>query len=427
MVICLRLSLYAQKRQVPLSDTSATGVRFLSGLHWQQVVAKAKSENKYIFLDCYTTWCGPCKKMDMEVYPVQQVGDTVNTYFIAVKEQMNRTKKDNEGIQNSYPDADYISQHYKITVYPTYLFFTPDGRLLDKSIGFMDVNGFLKLLIGVINPKTNYYVLLNSYIQGKRNMADMIYLAEKASLLGDTLQLKEILKLYYADLNKKDWLKKENVIALRRFTSTSHEIGFSIFYKNADSIDKIMEDADHNYAEGMITAIIQHEMINPLIVKAVGAYDTIPNWSAMLSKIKQKYNPYYAERSVIAARSTWAGKHKDWVEWSKYYILYEQKYGPKTATGQWIAFHLNNCAWAVFQHSDDKNALQTALSWSSRAVMMDPIPNWMDTYANILYKLGKNDVAIKWEKLAVQGEPQNMDFQKAIEKMKKGESLGSGN
>lgn len=29
---------------------------------------KAKKENKYIFMDCYATWCGACKMMEQEVY-----------------------------------------------------------------------------------------------------------------------------------------------------------------------------------------------------------------------------------------------------------------------------------------------------------------------------------------------------------------------
>lgn len=38
-----------------------TGIHFEHTLTWQQVQEKAKAENKYIFIDCFTTWCGPCK------------------------------------------------------------------------------------------------------------------------------------------------------------------------------------------------------------------------------------------------------------------------------------------------------------------------------------------------------------------------------
>jgi thiol:disulfide interchange protein len=46
---------------------SSKGIRFEHGLSWAQVKEKAKAENKYIFMDCYATWCGPCKAMDKNV------------------------------------------------------------------------------------------------------------------------------------------------------------------------------------------------------------------------------------------------------------------------------------------------------------------------------------------------------------------------
>ena len=38
------------------------GIYFENSLTWEQVEQKAKDENKYIFIDCYATWCGPCKE-----------------------------------------------------------------------------------------------------------------------------------------------------------------------------------------------------------------------------------------------------------------------------------------------------------------------------------------------------------------------------
>ena len=49
------------------SQDTTKGIHFVNGLSWQEVLQKAKAENKYIFVDCYATWCGPCKAMDKEV------------------------------------------------------------------------------------------------------------------------------------------------------------------------------------------------------------------------------------------------------------------------------------------------------------------------------------------------------------------------
>ncbi len=45
------------------------GIQFLKDLSWEQILAKAAKENKFVFVDCYATWCVPCKTMDNNVYP----------------------------------------------------------------------------------------------------------------------------------------------------------------------------------------------------------------------------------------------------------------------------------------------------------------------------------------------------------------------
>ena len=57
------------------------GIKFEQG-NWANTLAKAKAENKIVFVDAYTTWCGPCKKMDAETFPDKMVGDFYNKNFI---------------------------------------------------------------------------------------------------------------------------------------------------------------------------------------------------------------------------------------------------------------------------------------------------------------------------------------------------------
>ena len=51
------------------------------GTTLEQASAKAKAEKKLIFLDCFTTWCGPCKKMAREVFPTEVAGAYMNPKF----------------------------------------------------------------------------------------------------------------------------------------------------------------------------------------------------------------------------------------------------------------------------------------------------------------------------------------------------------
>ncbi|MEZ4982778.1 MAG: thioredoxin family protein [Saprospiraceae bacterium] len=35
---------------------------------WNEAMAEAAKTNKLIFMDAYTTWCGPCKMMSKNVF-----------------------------------------------------------------------------------------------------------------------------------------------------------------------------------------------------------------------------------------------------------------------------------------------------------------------------------------------------------------------
>ena len=62
----------------------AQGIQFREG-SWKEILEIAKKENKLVFVDNYTSWCGPCKKMVSEVFPLKEVGDFYNANFICYK------------------------------------------------------------------------------------------------------------------------------------------------------------------------------------------------------------------------------------------------------------------------------------------------------------------------------------------------------
>ncbi|HEY0896201.1 MAG TPA: thioredoxin fold domain-containing protein, partial [Sphingobacteriaceae bacterium] len=111
------------------------GVAFTKGLSWAQIKEKAKTEQRYIFVDTYTTWCLPCKEMEKEIFPQPAVGAFFNANFINVALQLDVTKKDNEEVKRRYEDARYFLNTYKIRSFPTYLFFDPYGELVHTING----------------------------------------------------------------------------------------------------------------------------------------------------------------------------------------------------------------------------------------------------------------------------------------------------
>lgn len=90
---------------------------------FNQVIAKAKKENKKIYIDCYTSWCIPCKILIDEIFPNKMVGDFMNDKFVSVRVDMEK----GEGV--------VLRKKYNISIYPTILILNSDGTELSRSVG----------------------------------------------------------------------------------------------------------------------------------------------------------------------------------------------------------------------------------------------------------------------------------------------------
>src|SRR5262245_61718191 len=61
------------------------GIHFETGLTWEQVKSKAKAENKYIFVDCFSKYCRACVVAKKTIYPKGEVGTFFNQHFLNVE------------------------------------------------------------------------------------------------------------------------------------------------------------------------------------------------------------------------------------------------------------------------------------------------------------------------------------------------------
>ncbi len=50
--------------------SSAQGIHFETG-NWKAVLAKAKKENRLVYMDMYATWCAPCQVLAKNIFPLK--------------------------------------------------------------------------------------------------------------------------------------------------------------------------------------------------------------------------------------------------------------------------------------------------------------------------------------------------------------------
>jgi len=90
---------------------------------------KAAQEKKVVFIDFYTTWCGPCKMLDKQTWPNPTVRKFLRQHTIPLRLDAEREK--------------VIAKRYRINVYPSLVFIKPDGTERGRFAGFRDPQAFL--------------------------------------------------------------------------------------------------------------------------------------------------------------------------------------------------------------------------------------------------------------------------------------------
>lgn len=100
---------------------------------YADVLKMAKKQHKLIFVDVFTSWCGPCKHMAKEIFPQPQAGEFYNTHFLNL--QLDAEKSE---------DGKKVAKQFGVSAYPTFLFINGEGELVYRFLGGRMIDMFVK-------------------------------------------------------------------------------------------------------------------------------------------------------------------------------------------------------------------------------------------------------------------------------------------
>lgn len=149
LTLCLALAGLAASAQTNFREIS-----FDEGLK------AAKAENKLLFVDCYTQWCGPCKMMANTVFPDSTLGAWMNSKFVCMKIDMEK----GEGPE--------LMKRYDVNAFPTFLVLNHEGKLQGRTVGGMSADKFSHVIDSVIN--NNKLAAMTAEYDGGRRDADFL-------------------------------------------------------------------------------------------------------------------------------------------------------------------------------------------------------------------------------------------------------------
>lgn len=358
-----------------------TGIVFHQGT-LSEALAQAQKEGKYLFLDAHTEWCGPCKWMAANAFMDPRAASLFNSNFINYKMDMEKGEGPATG------------KKYAVTAYPTLLFLNGEGELMEKAVGARDVMGLMALGESV---KSDQFVSLSQmdarFREGNYDRAFLHAYLDRLYLGG--LDADAPLKVYGEGMKGAALLEKENWDVFDKMMWGIGTEAFRYFTAHyAEFVERYGKGACHFK---VTQAYVRH------CIDAVNKKDDVAFEEGM--------------RSMVATGIAGMDREAQRIRVIRYELL--KDYGQLVEAMDVLvskydfdnAMELNNFAWTVYEGTDDKKLLQSALEWANRAVQIQPDYYDLDTQAMILYKLGYKKKAIAAAEAAIEaGKKSGADY-----------------
>jgi thiol-disulfide isomerase/thioredoxin len=209
------LSASAQNREIAFKDAD-----------WKTQLATAKKENKLIFFDAYTSWCGPCKMMAKDVFTKDSVADLFNNTFHNVKYDMEKG------------EGPTLKNKYEVSAFPTYLFINGDGEIVHKIVGSMPAAEFMEEAGKALKPENTAFGLAKKFNSGDHSEATAVAYMEALEKAYESDKMGAVAKVYFDGLPKTVLMDANNWnLALKYLNNPSSE-AFAYLYANKTELEK---------------------------------------------------------------------------------------------------------------------------------------------------------------------------------------------
>lgn len=361
--------------QPVLSQTKQ--IEFMFGT-WEEVKFKALQENKMIFVDAYTTWCSPCKKMDKEVFTNDSVADIYNSNFINFKIDMEK----GEGKELSGYDQWWVQ------AFPSYLYFTTEGEQVHRAVGYHEVQNFIQLGQDALSYDNRIVRLIERYKNGERTPEFMLRYI-KALKNSGKYSWKDVAAEYVSALNDSSLFERSNWELVRVVRPKLSSPVVSFIEGNYAKFEALYGKDEAGATLGEIYA---DTLGMAMYLKRGKNYDATKHYIRNRSK-----DNIYTEQIISFFDMLYYERKKDWKNYAQAALTFFDIYENYQHAEQ-----LNAAAWLFFKYTKDEKKLLRATEWAKMAVNKEESPENLDTYANLLFVTGNKQEAIEKEKRAIE-------------------------
>jgi Glycosyl hydrolases family 2, sugar binding domain/Glycosyl hydrolases family 2/Glycosyl hydrolases family 2, TIM barrel domain len=269
-----------------------------------------------------------------------------------------------------------------------------NARIVPRAKNYTSATAGFAVMAADASPEPQRYAgLLSEYRNGRRDLPFLKRLALMAFRQNDQAQGTEVGNGLIARLRKP--YSKDAWALIAALTRTSKDSGYELLRSKGGEANAVLGP---QAAEKKILEVISREAIDPYFTDK----KRVPDWQTLEQSVGARYGPLGSE-AVYGARMMYELVKEDWPKFGEFYARYFA-----TAISR-SGYPLHTLSYQVLENVNDSRALTTAIHVMNHYLDADkeiPVlrhydPTALDTYANLLYKVGRKKDALAWEQKAV--------------------------
>lgn len=345
-----------------ISTSVSAQIQFEDNVPFQQVLNRSKSENKLIFIDCYTTWCGPCKWLVSNVFSDKKLGEIYNSQFVNYKLDMEK----GEGLD--------LAKKFGVQAYPTLLWLNENEEVVYRIVGTNTIESFLGYASSLKDDENHFPSMVKKFEAGNREPEFLKKLA-LAAINGYDLNASIYVEAYLNTISKEDWSNTENNTFIYSASKTFDSNTTKHVLENSKKFEPTL-------VEAIKSQCLDYELRGALESKSEERLKVMLTMVDRYSPERQEY-----KRSAELYFYKTIGDRKKLNEMASKYL--KSSKDPNL---------LNEYAWERFENETDLTLLKEAISWAERSVKLEKHFYNTDTLGQLYKKVGNAKKAHKWLK-----------------------------
>ncbi len=336
-------------------------------LPFKDLVAKAKKENKILFIDAYTTWCGPCKMMEKNTFTKKSVGDYYNSNFVNARFDMEK----GEGRD--------IAARYGVRSYPTYLFLNGDGELVSQNFGYMEEGLFLSMAQDINSPNNKKGSLRERFANGEKDPEFLINIM-KLNSSSDFDFAKKASERYFENKKKAEEFSKDEVGFLLFFLKSSDDKNYKEFTDRKAEIIKFLPEETYKEFDNQIK-------LSKVVEQSIDQKNKKINDEYFMKTAEPLVGKHDAEVKLNQTKLSYYEQNANFPEYEKAALAYyknSESFEPN---------ELLKAAWVFSEHVKTPASLKKAAEWAEKSVMRGETSENTYILAKLYFLTGNKDMA----------------------------------